>query len=130
MNDVGYTATYLKQLTGGICTIYCGSKTNSRSGIVAVFLLLASLIILFGQLRDGLNMPDNDDKPYHIGIVVMGVSSRFQISQHPNFCKVIPFLAYIPKIPGGIGIGGMHTFRIGRHWMQGWFFRNCCSPTK
>lgn len=29
MNDVGYTATYLKQLTGGICTIYCGSKNNS-----------------------------------------------------------------------------------------------------
>jgi len=29
MNDVGYTATYLKKLTGGICTIYCGSKSNS-----------------------------------------------------------------------------------------------------
>jgi len=29
MNDVGYTATYLKPLTGGICTIYCGSKNNS-----------------------------------------------------------------------------------------------------
>jgi len=29
MNDVGYTATYLKTLTGGICTIYCGSKNNS-----------------------------------------------------------------------------------------------------
>ncbi len=29
MNDVGYTATYLKKLTGGICTIYCGSKNKS-----------------------------------------------------------------------------------------------------
>ena len=29
MKDVGYTATYLKPLTGGICTIYCGSKNNS-----------------------------------------------------------------------------------------------------
>ncbi|MFT3933225.1 MAG: bifunctional demethylmenaquinone methyltransferase/2-methoxy-6-polyprenyl-1,4-benzoquinol methylase UbiE [Chitinophagaceae bacterium] len=28
MNDVGYTATYLKKLTGGICTIYCGSKNS------------------------------------------------------------------------------------------------------
>jgi demethylmenaquinone methyltransferase / 2-methoxy-6-polyprenyl-1,4-benzoquinol methylase len=26
MNEVGYTATYLKTLTGGICTIYCGTK--------------------------------------------------------------------------------------------------------
>jgi demethylmenaquinone methyltransferase / 2-methoxy-6-polyprenyl-1,4-benzoquinol methylase len=29
MNDVGYTATYLKTLTGGICTIYCGTKDNT-----------------------------------------------------------------------------------------------------
>jgi demethylmenaquinone methyltransferase / 2-methoxy-6-polyprenyl-1,4-benzoquinol methylase len=28
MNEVGYTATYLKTLTGGICTIYCGIKSN------------------------------------------------------------------------------------------------------
>jgi demethylmenaquinone methyltransferase/2-methoxy-6-polyprenyl-1,4-benzoquinol methylase len=30
MNDVGYTATYFKTLTGGICTIYCGSKGISQ----------------------------------------------------------------------------------------------------
>jgi demethylmenaquinone methyltransferase / 2-methoxy-6-polyprenyl-1,4-benzoquinol methylase len=29
MNDIGYTATYFTKLTGGICTIYCGSKNNS-----------------------------------------------------------------------------------------------------
>ncbi|MEO6314495.1 MAG: bifunctional demethylmenaquinone methyltransferase/2-methoxy-6-polyprenyl-1,4-benzoquinol methylase UbiE [Chitinophagaceae bacterium] len=29
MNDVGYTATYFTKLTGGICTIYCGSKNSS-----------------------------------------------------------------------------------------------------
>lgn len=29
MNEVGYTATYLITLTGGICTIYCGSKSNN-----------------------------------------------------------------------------------------------------
>ena len=28
MNDIGYTATYFKKLTGGICTIYCGSKNS------------------------------------------------------------------------------------------------------
>jgi demethylmenaquinone methyltransferase / 2-methoxy-6-polyprenyl-1,4-benzoquinol methylase len=31
MNDVGYTATYLKTLTGGICTIYCGTKKKDSS---------------------------------------------------------------------------------------------------
>ena len=29
MNEVGYTATYLKTLTGGICTIYCGTKSKA-----------------------------------------------------------------------------------------------------
>ncbi len=29
MNDVGYTATYFTKLTGGICTIYCGSKNST-----------------------------------------------------------------------------------------------------
>jgi demethylmenaquinone methyltransferase/2-methoxy-6-polyprenyl-1,4-benzoquinol methylase len=33
MNDVGYTATYLTKLTGGICTIYCGSKNNSSPAL-------------------------------------------------------------------------------------------------
>ena len=28
MNTIGYTATYFKKLTGGICTIYCGSKSE------------------------------------------------------------------------------------------------------
>jgi demethylmenaquinone methyltransferase / 2-methoxy-6-polyprenyl-1,4-benzoquinol methylase len=28
MKELGYTATYLKTLTGGICTIYCGTKSN------------------------------------------------------------------------------------------------------
>jgi demethylmenaquinone methyltransferase/2-methoxy-6-polyprenyl-1,4-benzoquinol methylase len=33
MQDVGYTATYLKKLTGGICTIYCGSKNSSSPAL-------------------------------------------------------------------------------------------------
>ena len=31
MNAIGYTATYFTKLTGGICTIYCGSKHNSAA---------------------------------------------------------------------------------------------------
>jgi demethylmenaquinone methyltransferase/2-methoxy-6-polyprenyl-1,4-benzoquinol methylase len=29
MKEIGYTATYLKTLTGGICTIYCGTKSKA-----------------------------------------------------------------------------------------------------
>lgn len=90
-------------------------KKQQRSGIVAVLVLLVSSFSCFGQLRDAVNLPDDDDKSYHIGIVVMGVSSRFQISQHPNFLKSDTVLGVYPENTGGIGIGGMHTFRIGRH---------------
>ncbi|MFT3933226.1 MAG: outer membrane beta-barrel protein [Chitinophagaceae bacterium] len=88
---------------------------KQRSGIVAVFFLLSSFSS-FAQLRDAINLPDNDDKAYHIGIVVMGVSSRFQISQHPQFLKSDTVLGVVPENTIGLGIGGMHTFKIGNHW--------------
>jgi len=81
-----------------------------------VLLLLASSFSSFAQLRDNVNLPDNDDKAYHIGIVVMGVTSRFQLSQHPQFLQSDTVLSVYPENTGGIGIGGMHTFKISEHW--------------
>jgi len=89
---------------------------KQQSGIVAVLLLLASSFTASAQLRDGINLPDNDEKAYHIGIVVMGVSSRFQISHHPQFLQNDSVLSVYPENTGGIGIGGMHTFKLGSHW--------------
>jgi len=89
---------------------------KQQSGIVAVLLLLASSFTASAQLRDGVNLPDNDEKAYHIGIVVMGVSSRFQISHHPQFLQSDTVLSVYPENTGGIGIGGMHTFKLGSHW--------------
>jgi hypothetical protein len=86
------------------------------SVVVAVCLLLVNSFSSQAQLRDNVNLPDNDDKAYHIGIVVMGVSSRFQISQHPQFLQSDSVLSVYPENVGGIGIGGMHTFKIGSHW--------------
>lgn len=57
-------------------------------------------------------MPDNDEKWYHIGIVIMGTSNRFQISQHPRFLQSDSVLVSNPNNNFGFGIGGMHTFRI------------------
>ena len=89
---------------------------KQQCGIVAVLLLLTFSFSATAQLRDGVNLPDNDDKSYHIGIVVMGVSSRFQISQHPQFLQSDTVLSVYPENTGGIGIGGMHTFKISEHW--------------
>ncbi|GAO44977.1 outer membrane beta-barrel protein [Flavihumibacter petaseus] len=69
-------------------------------------------ITAFGQLRESINLPDNDDKWYHIGIVVMGTMNRFQINQHPTFLQSDSVLVSNPNNSFGFGIGGMHTFRI------------------
>ena len=91
-------------------------RFKRKSVVVAGLFLLASSCSLHAQLRDGVNRPDDDDKTYHIGIVVMGVSSRFQISQHPNFLQSDSVLSVYPENIGGLGVGGMHTFKIGGHW--------------
>src|ERR1700712_2142589 len=91
-------------------------KRQQQTGIVAVLVFLASSISSFAQLRDAVNLPESDDRAYHIGIVIMGVSSRFQISQHPQFLQSDTVLSVYPQNTGGIGIGGMHTFKIGSHW--------------
>src|SRR5215210_5973576 len=74
--------------------------------------------VLFGsanlqaQLRDGFNLPNSDEKPYHIGIVIMGAQSRFQVSQHPKFLEQDSILVTSPQNTMGFGIGGMHTLRL------------------
>ncbi|MFD2527450.1 outer membrane beta-barrel protein [Flavihumibacter stibioxidans] len=78
-----------------VCALFLGISTGATA-----------------QLRNTLNMPDNDDKWYHIGIVIMGTSNRFQISQHPRFLQSDSVMVTNPNNSFGFGIGGMHTFRI------------------
>src|SRR5436309_11896516 len=82
--------------------------------LILIFLISASGISVSAsaQLREGYHMPDNDDKWYHIGIVIMGTSNRFQINQHPKFLESDTVLVSNPNNNFGFGIGGMHTFKI------------------
>jgi hypothetical protein len=73
-------------------------------------------ITVSAQLRDNINMPDSDERWYHIGIVIMGGQSRFQISQHPNFLASDTVLVTSPENKMSFGIGGMHTLRISNHF--------------
>ena len=82
-----------------------------RRGIV-FFCICISFQSLQAQFRDQLNLPDHDDKKYHIGIVIMGASSRFMISQHPMLLQSDSVLVSSPENSTGIGLGGMHTFRL------------------
>jgi hypothetical protein len=67
---------------------------------------------IFAQFSGDLNLPDHDDKKYHIGIVIMGATSRFQVSQHPMFLQSDSVLVSSPENSSGVGLGGMHTFRL------------------
>ena len=46
----------------------------------------------------------------------MGAQSRFNISQHPDFLNRDSVLVTSPDNSMGFGIGGMHTFRLGKHF--------------
>ncbi|HPZ86712.1 MAG TPA: outer membrane beta-barrel protein [Flavihumibacter sp.] len=82
-----------------------------RTCCIVCSLLFLSLIA-HAQLREGLNLPDSDEKWYHIGIVIMGTSNRFQINQHPQFLQSDSVLVSNPNNNFGFGIGGIHTFRL------------------
>jgi hypothetical protein len=87
------------------------NKKQQLIGTVAVLFTLLYSVPSLAQLRDELNLSDNDEKPYH-----MGVSSRFQVSQHANFLASDSVLSVYPENSGGLGLAGMHTFRISRHF--------------
>lgn len=76
-----------------------------------VQLVITGLIVLLhaslaqAQLRDKINLPESDEKPYHIGIVIMGTQSRLQVSQHPQFLRSDSVLVTSPENTMGLGIG-------------------------
>jgi hypothetical protein len=79
---------------------------------IAFFCVCCSFQSIRAQFRDRLNLPDHDEKKYHIGIVIMGALSRFQVTQHPMFLQSDSVLVSSPENSGGVGLGGMHTFRL------------------
>ncbi len=87
-------------------------KRNFVKGWVVVFYCLCAFIPAKAQFGQELNLPDHDQKRYHIGIIIMGASTRFQINQHPRFLESDSVLVTSPENTGGVGIGGIHTFRL------------------
>lgn len=92
------------------------NKKQGFIGVAAVCLCILFAGKVNAQLRDNINLPNTDDRAYHIGIVVMGATSRFQLNQHPRFLQNDSVLNVFPENNAGLGIGGMHTFRISEHF--------------
>jgi hypothetical protein len=70
---------------------------------IRVFLSICGLLIIgeaSAQLRDGLNLPDHDSKPYYLGIGFIYEQSHLYVN---------------PTNTGGFGVSGMFTFRAANH---------------
>jgi hypothetical protein len=67
------------------------------------------------QLRDYLNLPDHDSKPYYLGIGFMYEQSHLQVTPHPQFLQSDSVLSVTPGNSGGFGVSGMFTFRAANH---------------
>ncbi len=68
------------------------------------------------QFRDALNLPDHDNKFYHLGIALIYNSSHLQVASHPSFLGQDSLLAINPENSGGFGLAGMHTFKFTPHF--------------
>jgi hypothetical protein len=65
--------------------------------------------------RDLLNLPDHDDKFYHLGIALIYNNSHFQVSASPKMLQTDSILSVNPVNTGGFGLAGLHTFHIDKH---------------
>src|SRR5580692_8986568 len=77
-------------------------------------MLIGSLVS--SAQRDLLNLPDHDDKFYHLGIALIYNNSHFQVSAHPKFLQSDSVLSVNPENTGGFGLAGLHTFHLSPHW--------------
>ncbi len=91
---------------------------QNKNGLYRILSVL-TLMLLFlqaqAQLRDNINLPDHDQKFYHLGIALIYNNSHFQVTPHSNLLLNDSILSVNPENTGGFGLAGMHTFNINPH---------------
>jgi Outer membrane protein beta-barrel domain len=92
-----------------------GKSKKRPIRIFSAIIILTFSIQARAQLRDNINLPDHDDKFYHLGIALIYNNSHFQVTPHPNLLQSDSILSVNPENTGGFGLAGMHTFKINHH---------------
>jgi hypothetical protein len=90
----------------------------NKKGPFRIFYFIIFLCIstrAHAQLRDNINLPDHDDKFYHLGIALIYNNSHLQVTPHPNLLLSDSVLSVNPENTGGFGLAGMHTFKVNPH---------------
>ena len=86
---------------------------RKKTKCVRLFVLIALMTIPARMVaQTELNLPNHDDKKYYLGIGIIYNMSRFQLHHHPNFLVSDTVMAINPENAGGIGLAGIHTYRI------------------
>jgi hypothetical protein len=83
--------------------------------ILLISVILSISVGANAQTRDGINLPDHDNKFYHLGIALIYNNSHFAVSAHPNLLLSDSILYVNPENTGGFGLAGMHTFNLSPH---------------
>jgi hypothetical protein len=83
--------------------------------ILLISVILSISVGANAQTRDGINLPDHDNKFYHLGIALIYNNSHFAVSPHPNLLLSDSVLYVNPENTGGFGLAGMHTFNLSPH---------------
>lgn len=86
-------------------------KKNALKSLVILSIAIFSGKNMVAQ-RIQLNLPDHDNKKYHLGIGLLYNSSRVNITQHPLFLERDSVMVINPENTGGFGLAGIHTLRL------------------
>jgi hypothetical protein len=68
------------------------------------------------QLRDGINQPDHDDKPFHFGINLGMNRSHFSFTFHPLFLQRDSVMVVESVISSGLNLAWLVEKRLSEHF--------------
>ncbi|MBA2561463.1 MAG: outer membrane beta-barrel protein [Chitinophagaceae bacterium] len=70
----------------------------------------------FGQLREGINLPDHDNKLYHFGINLGFNKSHFLFNHHPVFLQRDTITTVESVNSSGVNLAWLVNLRMGNHF--------------
>ena len=87
-----------------------------RKIILSFILVLGFVQISFAQLRESLNLPNHDDKPYYFGIVLGYNVSNYNISHSPYFLQQDSISSIESVNSGRIHLGIVANLQLSKRW--------------
>ena len=85
---------------------------------IAVALMFCTLLSsgLKAQLRESVNLPDHDSKPYYFGIVLGYNTSHYNVSLNPQYLEQDTVMTVNSQNSGRIHLGIMANLQLNNRW--------------